>query len=64
MTKKEEFLSLFKEEKDKELTKDMNPKDFRNYLNSGSPELRNLFREAVEESSEPAAGLGLLFPGL
>lgn len=65
MTKKEDFVKLFKEETDEDPVKMKdNPKRFAWCLNGGSPELRSSFREAVEESSEPAAGLGLLFPGL
>ena len=62
MTKKDELVKLFKTERevDLESIKD-EPKKVSDHLNAGSQDLRDLFREAVEEASEPAVGMALLF---
>ena len=68
MTKVEEFKTRFKEVVGKDAIEFKNdPKEFRMFLNQ-TPELRTLFREAVEEcgdtSKEDTAAMGLsaLFP--
>jgi hypothetical protein len=68
MSKKEQFMEQFamktgtsaKDYKDK-------PKEFADILNNKHPELKSVFREAVEECSSEdagAAGLGALFQGM
>lgn len=65
MTKKEDFVKLFKKETGENPVKmNVEPKRFAHHLNDGSSELRVLFREAVEEASEPTQGMALLFPGM